>query len=182
MAYPVPQPRQRHMLEELLDNLRGTFHYQRPTHSSSTLSAVCYGSRLWSKIKIRRRVSLLICIFNETHSLTMPLRVLFVSWYHMTASVVRWPSAAVRISSLVQLIFSCSKLFSYQLFSYQPGSILKALGRRKSSLCAPYLISRSLNYSWERERENSPIKNHTYDFPYNFCLYISHRTRRAATT
>lgn len=44
-------------------------------------------------------------------------------WFHMRASVVRWPSAASRICSGVQSMPSFSKFVSNQLSSYQPTEI-----------------------------------------------------------
>lgn len=41
-------------------------------------------------------------------------------WFHINASVVKWPSAAIFICSRVQVIFSASRFTSYQLSSYQP--------------------------------------------------------------
>lgn len=41
-------------------------------------------------------------------------------WFHINASVVKCPSAAIFICSRVQVIFSASRFTSYQLSSYQP--------------------------------------------------------------
>lgn len=43
-----------------------------------------------------------------------------IFWFHINASVVKWPSAAIRICSRVHVIFSFSKFTSNQLSSYQP--------------------------------------------------------------
>lgn len=44
----------------------------------------------------------------------------FEFWFHINASVVRCPSAAIFICSRVQVIFSASRFTSNQLSSYQP--------------------------------------------------------------
>lgn len=41
-------------------------------------------------------------------------------WFHMSASVVRWPSAASRICSTVQSMDSFARFCSNQSSSYQP--------------------------------------------------------------
>lgn len=41
-------------------------------------------------------------------------------WFHINASVVKCPSAAIFICSRVHVIFSASRFTSYQLSSYQP--------------------------------------------------------------
>lgn len=49
-------------------------------------------------------------------------------WFHINASVVKCPSAAIFICSRVQVIFSASRFTSYQLSSYQPVQRMEWMG------------------------------------------------------
>lgn len=50
----------------------------------------------------------------------IPEMVFWLFWFHMSASVVRCPWAAILISSLVHEMFSFLRFTSYQLSSYHP--------------------------------------------------------------
>ena len=62
----------------------------------------------------------LAILFWMTRALTIPESDMVLSWFHIMASVVRWPFAASFIWSSVQLMPSLTRLCSYHLFSYQP--------------------------------------------------------------
>ena len=57
----------------------------------------------------------------------IPDIVVWLFWFHINASVVKWPSAAIFIWSRVHEIFSFSRFTSYQLSSYQPANEKKAV-------------------------------------------------------
>lgn len=77
----------------------------------------------WNLHFLQLNSPLYVTVSWESHlksSDVMPEMVVWLFWFHMRASVVRWASAAIRISSFVQEMFSSTKFTSYQLSSYQP--------------------------------------------------------------
>lgn len=117
-------------------------------------------------------------IIHGLYPLTMPEMVRWLFWFHISASVVMWPSAASRICSLVHSMCSFSIVTSNQLSSYQPERV--KYPQYSIPFTLPNYMYKVFQNSWYKLWDIVPwIKNHkiSHDWVckvwFSICQFIS---------